>query len=94
MAGLWDHWTDGTAKVTSCCLITTEPNELAATVHDRMPAILPADAWDRWLDPAAPTGELAPMLKPYPADAMAVAAVGPAVNRVANDGPECLAPAA
>jgi putative SOS response-associated peptidase YedK len=93
IAGLWSHWTDGTARLTTCCLITTTPNPLVAAVHDRMPAILPADVWDRWLDPATPIVGLSALLAPYPAGGMVSAAVGPAVNRAGYDGPDCLAPA-
>ncbi|MFO0847292.1 MAG: SOS response-associated peptidase [Gemmataceae bacterium] len=93
IAGLWSHWTDGAAKLTTCCLITTTPNELVSTVHDRMPAVLPADVWDRWLDPATPVAGLSGLLRPYPADGMVSAAVGPAVNRAGYDGPDCLTPA-
>ena len=35
------------------------PNEALRDLHDRMPVIVPEDAWDRWLDPApADPGEL------------------------------------
>jgi putative SOS response-associated peptidase YedK len=40
-AGLWEEWpAPGGDFVQTCTIITTEPNELAATVHNRMPAIL------------------------------------------------------
>ena len=36
-----------------------------------MPAILPRDAWDVWLDPGVQDGEaLRELLQPYPADEM------------------------
>lgn len=40
-AGLWDTWNspDG-SSVRSCTIITTEPNELMSTLHNRMPVIL------------------------------------------------------
>jgi putative SOS response-associated peptidase YedK len=38
--------------------------------------------------------ELAPVLRPYPADAMRAFPVGPAVNDPKNDGPVCVQPAA
>jgi putative SOS response-associated peptidase YedK len=75
--------------------VTTEANELAAKYHDRMPVILhPAD-YARWLDPDNQRAEdLAPLLAPYPAEAMDVVAVSTLVNSPRNDGPECLAPVA
>jgi putative SOS response-associated peptidase YedK len=36
----------------SCTIITTEPNELMEPLHDRMPVILPRDAYELWLDTA------------------------------------------
>jgi putative SOS response-associated peptidase YedK len=32
-------------------VLTTEAVGPLAQVHDRMPLVLPADAWDSWLDP-------------------------------------------
>ena len=63
-------------------------------VHDRMPVILRPGDYDPWLDPATPPDQLRGLLRPYPADGMEALKVGQAVNKVANDGPECVAPAA
>src|SRR5690606_7874863 len=62
-AGLWDEWRgpDG-QTIRSCTIITTEPNELLATVHDRMPVILPPDAYDEWLDPRTKPDRLRALL--------------------------------
>ncbi|HZU02168.1 MAG TPA: SOS response-associated peptidase, partial [Ktedonobacteraceae bacterium] len=44
-AGLWDAWKDADGQVIrTCTIITTEPNELMASIHTRMPAILSRDA--------------------------------------------------
>ena len=50
-AGLWDSWKspDG-QQLRTCTIITTEPNEVVAPIHDRMPAILLPEARDAWLD--------------------------------------------
>lgn len=50
LAGLWDEWTDRTTgeKVKSCCMVITEPNELVAGVHDRMPVILEPKDFQQW----------------------------------------------
>lgn len=73
MAGLWDAWRapDG-QLVPSFSIITTEPNELAATVHNRMPVLLNREEARHWLDPALPREEVMQMLHPYPAEAMGV----------------------
>ena len=63
-------------------------------VHDRMPVILPERHWAVWLDTGLQdAGELVPLLRPFPADAMRAYPVGLLVNNPRNDVPECLAPA-
>lgn len=54
-----------------CTIITTQPNELVAPIHNRMPVILLPEDEDRWLDPdmTAPE-EIVSLLRPYPADLM------------------------
>jgi putative SOS response-associated peptidase YedK len=57
-AGLWEAWEnpeDGN-EVQSCSLITTEASALMAPIHDRMPVILPAPAYDRWARPGRAGG--------------------------------------
>ncbi len=43
-AGLWEHWTapDG-SEILSCTIITTQPNSLLESIHNRMPVILHPD---------------------------------------------------
>lgn len=93
-AGLWDEWLapDG-SEVKSCTLITTEPNQLVASIHNRMPVMLPPSAYDEWLDPSPQKAEaLQHLLKPYPSDAMSAYAVSTLVNSPANDRPELVKP--
>lgn len=65
-AGLWDRWTGGEGPVDSCTILTTGANELVAPLHDRMPVVLPVDAYEAWLDPAGYPGSLEELLRPYP----------------------------
>jgi len=94
-AGLWDEWhsPDG-GLIRSATIITTEPNELMATLHNRMPVILDPSDYAQWLDPAPQTPErLAGLLRPLPADGMSAYAVGTQVNSPANDHAELVVPA-
>jgi putative SOS response-associated peptidase YedK len=71
-AGLWEHWDRGEEPIDSCTILTTEPNELAAAIHDRMPVILHREDYDLWLDPKVQdVNRLEPLLVPYASDAMA-----------------------
>jgi putative SOS response-associated peptidase YedK len=83
-AGLWEVWKDEKRKVITCCLITTEPNELVRDYHDRMPAVIPADLDRKWLDHDTPERELKAMLRPFPAGLMTARLADPRVN---NDLP-------
>ena len=76
----------------SCAIITTEPNRLMSSIHDRMPAVLPAEAWDLWLDPGfQDLGALQSMLGPTGED-LAEHPVSTLVNAVRNNLPECIVP--
>jgi putative SOS response-associated peptidase YedK len=90
-AGLWSVWNDGRRKVITCCLITTEPNELVRDYHDRMPAIIPPDLYWAWLDNDTPQRELKAMLKPFPAEGMTARLANPVLNKAKGERPECLA---
>lgn len=93
-AGLWENWhsPDG-SQVLSCTIITTEPNELMAGIHNRMPVILPEEAYALWLD-ANDHGpdELNRLLKPFPAEQMAAYPVSRQVNSPQVDTPELILP--
>ena len=94
-AGLWEDWhaPDG-SQVKSATIITTQPNELIARLHNRMPIILPPDTYARWLEPSPrQPSDLQGLLAPYPAEAMSAHPVSTLVNSPANDRPECIAPA-
>ena len=91
-AGLWEVWKGPDGTVESTTIITTEPNELTAEVHNRMPVILHADDYATWLTDDDPD-ELRGLLIPYPADQMAMEPVGSYVSNARHEGPDCLNPA-
>ncbi|MBU2260633.1 MAG: SOS response-associated peptidase [Proteobacteria bacterium] len=76
-AGLYETWMSPDKEpVSTCTIITTEPNELIRFVHDRMPVIVPKEMEAAWIDPANRNREgLLSMLKPYPAVEMLMSAV-------------------
>ncbi len=92
MAGLWDVWVDKEdpvgERLRTCTVLTTSPNAVVVALHDRMPVILAADAWDVWLDPDVTDVDLLTgLLRPCPDDLLELVPVGTAVNSVRNDGP-------
>ena len=95
LAGLWERWRPrgGGEPVESCTILTTEPNDLVAELHNRMPVILDPERFDLWLDPEVrEMDRIEPLLVPYPADRMISFPVGLQVNRPENDDPSCIEP--
>jgi putative SOS response-associated peptidase YedK len=96
-AGLWESWrpADGAEPIHSCTFITTEPNALMAQFHDRMPVILPPESRGGWLSNAVLDADaLARLLRPLEGDDLEAFPVSTAVNKPANDFPECILRAA
>jgi putative SOS response-associated peptidase YedK len=92
-AGLWERWErspDG-VPLETFAIVTTEANPLLQPIHHRMPVILDPADHAAWLDTALPAAEAQALLRPFPAERMAVRRVGKRVNSVAFDDPECLA---
>lgn len=94
LAGLWDLWNppEGGEPLASCTIITCEPNEALAAIHDRMPVILPPEAWDSWLDAHVALDNSGDLLRPAPPVITQPRAISGAVNSTSNDGPELLEP--
>jgi putative SOS response-associated peptidase YedK len=92
-AGLWDEW-NGREGPVQTCAITTDANELAKTVHDRMPVILNAETGAVWLDPKADPVALQKLLQPYAGGDLDGYPVSTQVNSPRNHGPELIRPLA
>jgi putative SOS response-associated peptidase YedK len=64
-----------------------------SSIHDRMPVLLPREAWDDWLDPELDDAEyLQSLLEPPPDDVLGMYPISTRVNSVSNEGPELLEP--
>jgi putative SOS response-associated peptidase YedK len=93
-AGLWDEWHSPDGNVLrTCTIITTTPNELMSTLHNRMPVILDKQNFGDWLNPMPQTSDnLIHLIQSFPADRMAAHPVSTLVNAPGNDRPECVLP--
>jgi putative SOS response-associated peptidase YedK len=106
MAGLWETWTERNSEdsaldadqpatpriITSCTILTTEASNDVRPLHDRMPVILPPDAWQVWLGASASPGQLRDCLKPLSAGSLQMDCVSQAVNRPGPESPDLLTP--
>jgi putative SOS response-associated peptidase YedK len=95
-AGLWSIWHDrklgdDAPRIRSCTIITTDPNELMSSIHNRMPVILPESEWDTWLDAENhDVDALGELLVPSAADDLEAWPVTTLVNKPVNNGPELI----
>jgi putative SOS response-associated peptidase YedK len=93
-AGIWAELPErsGDGVLHSCAIVTTEPNELVARVHDRMPVVLAPEAEAAWLDPEAESQDLRRLLAPAPEKLLVAREVGDFVNDVREDGSHLIEP--
>jgi putative SOS response-associated peptidase YedK len=88
-AGLYETWSDATGgEIDTACIVTTTANRLMSSVHDRMPVILPREAFSLWLDTdGVDPATAVELLTPAPEGALELVPIGTAVNRAENDEP-------
>ena len=91
-AGIYESWYDNARNknILTCALLTTEPNEKIAALHDRMPVILEPHQWELWLDERSTYVELNRLFLPLPSDRIRYFPVSDCVNSVKNEGVECI----
>ncbi|MDR3771899.1 MAG: SOS response-associated peptidase [Terracidiphilus sp.] len=90
-AGLWERWQPKEGDpLETFTILTTDPNELMETVHNRMPVILQPRDYSRWLDPGDPVRPPVDLLRPFPAEKMAAWRVSDRVGNVRNNDPQLL----
>jgi putative SOS response-associated peptidase YedK len=90
-AGLWElrHAPDG-ELIQSCTILTTKPNSLIESAHDRMPVILDRGTYDLWSGPGITNpARVSDCLKPFDARLMRKYPVSTRVNHPDHDDPEC-----
>ena len=63
LGGIWSKWfsPDG-SEFESCCILTTEPNELVKPLHHRMPVVVPAGYEEKWTEQVKDTYKLKDLL--------------------------------
>jgi putative SOS response-associated peptidase YedK len=91
-AGLWERWKpdEKSEPIDTCTIITTTPNCLMESIHDRMPAILDAADYGKWLDREVGAADVAGLLKPCPDGEWEARPVSTRVNSPRNDDAECV----
>lgn len=90
-AGLYETWHNPQGgELSTYTIITTEPNDLVKTVHDRMPVILPKNLESAWLDPKTSETDLLSFLKPFPDQHMSYYKVSDRLNKSSENDPHLI----
>jgi putative SOS response-associated peptidase YedK len=86
LAGLYERWLSPEGEVLdTCAIITTTACDSLRDVHDRMPVIVPAADYARWLDCSDPDACNADLLAAWSGEPLRVHPVSTRVNAVRND---------
>jgi putative SOS response-associated peptidase YedK len=86
LAGIWETWKGPDETIESCAIITTAPNALMATLHNRMPVILDPAHFDWWM--TGSTEEVGQLLVPCPPEELGAYPISRRVNNPRNEGSE------
>jgi putative SOS response-associated peptidase YedK len=94
LAGLWETWTGPNGEeMDTVAVVTTRANRTLSPIHDRMPVVVPPDAFDLWLDCRRVDEQTASaLIMPARDDLLETYEVSLAANRTANDSAELIEP--
>ena len=94
-AGLWESWMGPNGEeMETAAIVTTVANRELAALHERMPVVVPPEAFDLWLDCGKVDAMTATaLIAPAREGVLEAYEVSPAVNRHDNDGPQLIEPA-
>jgi putative SOS response-associated peptidase YedK len=95
LAGLWETWIgpDG-EEIDTAAIITTAANQITASLHPRLPAILEPADFGLWLNgDEARTAEAFSLLRPAANERLEFFEIGPSVNKANNDSANVQQPA-
>jgi putative SOS response-associated peptidase YedK len=99
VAGIWEHWQGqaedcgGDAQVIeSCALLTTAAAQQFSHIHKRMPVILRAGDWNRWLDCGQAIDASDPILAPELKSDLQVVPIHRGINNARHKDANLLEP--
>lgn len=87
-AGIWDTWLNEDEPLETCSIVTTEANSFMRQIHDRIPVILPSEAFAEWLNPTTDTTSLQQWFRACPDEWL----TRDPVANTQEDSPKCIRP--
>ena len=94
LGGLWEAWRakESGEWLITCAILTTEPNELLAPIHDRMPVIVKPEDYAKWIAPATTASDVRRLVESFPSHEMRTWEVSLLVNDPKADDARVMAP--
>jgi putative SOS response-associated peptidase YedK len=94
LGGVWERWKHPDGHwLLSFSILTTDANAYVATLHDRMPVVVPAGSYEKWLDARIRTpSDVAALLEPLSPDSLEAVPVSTRVNKPDEDDEGLLVP--
>lgn len=95
-AGVWEHWlgADG-SEIETMAILTMAANDKVRAIHDRMPAILPPDAFEAWLDCRGIRPDAAvKLISPLADSVLEVVEIDRRISNPRTEGPGAVVPVA
>jgi putative SOS response-associated peptidase YedK len=90
-AGIWERWARPDAEPRfGFAILTTAANEEVASVHDRMPVVIPPHERAIWIDPDAPPDRVGALIRTAPPGTFVPRRVSTKVNSPRLDDPSLL----
>jgi putative SOS response-associated peptidase YedK len=95
LGGLWEAWRerDSGDWLITCAVLTTEPNELVAPIHDRMPVVIRPEDYRAWIAPQTTMEDVRRLTAPLSPEDMRAWEISALVNDPRTDDARVLAPA-
>jgi len=94
LAGFWDHWEgqwEGTeTEIESCTILTTNPNSLVGTIHDRTPVVIEEQDYEQWLDPSQNSQDLIGLFELRDYEGFEAHPISFKLNNPRNDDPSVI----
>jgi len=90
LAGIWQSWEGEKGPLNTCAIVTTRANESTSAVHHRMPVILEAESWAKWLGEEGKGAAL--LMQPAGEDVLGFWRVSTEVNSNRASGAQLSAP--
>lgn len=87
-AGIYQSWSQGDVTLATCAIVTTLANQTLSSIHSRMPVILSAESWAKWLGEEGKGA--APLMRAAPEGEQSFHRVDIAVNSNRSSGAQLI----